>query len=480
MGILIVAYNAASTLHRVLDRIPSEFAPKVDQVLVSDDASTDATYLVGLGYQSQSSLPITVMRQPRNLGYGGNQKSGYRWAIEHGLDVVVLLHGDGQYAPELLPDMVAPLLRGEADAVFGSRMMHPGEARRGGMPAYKFIGNRILTRVENALAGMELSEWHSGYRAYSVAALAELPFERNSDGFDFDTEIILQLHEAGKTIVEVPIPTYYGDEICHVNGIGYARDVTLDVLRYRLQKMGFGDGSMTFATSAYELKGGSSSHGQLVRWLEARPPGRVLDLGCGDGRLGELVRLAGHEVVGVDVAKHDGVAERLDRFVEGDLDRGIPAEAGAGFDVVLCADVVEHVRDPARLLTEAADRLAPGGVVLTSVPNFGHWYPRVRVAVGRFDYDRRGILDAGHVRFFTRRSFERLAGRVGLEVRRRSVTGIPFEVAERGAGDVGSGARRVEHGLAGVDGRLARAWPSLFGFQLLYELEPVRRVPSPT
>ena len=121
--------------------------------------------------------------------------------------------------------MIEPIEADRADAVFGSRMLEAGAARRGGMPVYKYVGNRILTRFENAVVGTELSEWHSGYRAYSVAALRELPFERNSDGFDFDTQIIVQLRESGKQIEEIPIPTYYGDEICYVDGMKYAKDV---------------------------------------------------------------------------------------------------------------------------------------------------------------------------------------------------------------------------------------------------------------
>src|SRR5450432_5646 len=161
IGVLVVAYNAASTLATVLDRIPREFVPRIAKVLVNDDYSQDSTYLVGLGYQQTTpDLPLEIIRHPRNLGYGGNQKAGYRWAMEHDLDIVVLLHGDGQYAPELLPEIVAPLERGEADAVFGSRMMDPGEARRGGMPAYKYVGNKILSRFQNAVAGASLSEWH--------------------------------------------------------------------------------------------------------------------------------------------------------------------------------------------------------------------------------------------------------------------------------------------------------------------------------
>ncbi len=171
-------------------------------------------YLVGLGYkQLTPELPIEVIRNAQNLGYGGNQKLGYRLAMEDDLDIVVMLHGDGQYAPECLEEMVAPLERGEADAVLGSRMMEKGAARRGGMPLYKHLGNRALTVFENTMLGTSLTEFHSGYRAYSVRALRRIPFEQNSDDFDFDTEIIIQLHAAGLRITETPIPTYYGDEI---------------------------------------------------------------------------------------------------------------------------------------------------------------------------------------------------------------------------------------------------------------------------
>ena len=240
VGVLVVAYNAAVTLARTLDRLPGSFADTVAAVLICDDASADATYEVGLAYSSASPLPITVVRHPENLGYGGNQKAGYDWAVSHGLDIVVLLHGDGQYAPEHIERLVEPLVRGEADAVFGSRMMERGRALAGGMPLYKYVGNRVLTTFENRLLASKLSEFHSGYRAYRLAALAELPLGFNTDDFDFDTQIIIQLLDAGRRIVEVPIPTYYGDEICYVNGLKYARDVARDVLQYRLTKVGIG------------------------------------------------------------------------------------------------------------------------------------------------------------------------------------------------------------------------------------------------
>jgi 2-polyprenyl-3-methyl-5-hydroxy-6-metoxy-1,4-benzoquinol methylase len=473
IGILIVAYNAASTLAHVLDRIPRDFVPRIARVLVTDDASTDSTYLVGLGYQQLGNLPLTVIRQPRNLGYGGNQKAAYLWAMEHDLDVVVLLHGDGQYAPEILPEIIEPLELDKCDAVLGSRMMESGAARRGGMPLYKYVGNKILTRFENAVVGMDLSEWHSGYRAYSLDVLRQIPFEQNSDGFDFDTQIIVQLHEAGKRIGEVPIPTYYGDEICYVDGMKYARDVFRSVVRYRVHKMGFGSGETAFDTPAYELKAhDETSHGRLLAWLAARQPGRILDLGCSDGRLAHELRVHGHRVTGVDREEHPEVRERVDQFIVADLDAGIPDEVGDGYDIVLAADVLEHVREPDRLLVAAGRRLGAGGSVIASVPNFGHWYPRVRVALGRFDYDRRGILDRDHIRFFTRRSFERLAVRSGFGIRRREAVGLPLEVVDRGGvgepatgGGVGRAARRIDR--FGVT-----TAPSLFAYQYLFELEP--------
>ena len=237
-----MAYNAASTLAQTLSRLPRSFTRTVEHILVCDDFSSDTTYDVGLAVQHGSALPITVVRHDRNLGYGGNQKVGYAWAIEHDLDIIVLLHGDGQYAPEVIEDLVEPLALGAADAVFGSRMLSRGGAIAGGMPRYKYVGNKILTWSQNRLAGQELSEWHSGYRAYRVDALADLQLGTYSDGFDFDTEIILGLTGAEKRIVEVPIPTYYGDEICYVNGMRYAKDVMMDVTRFRLAQRGFGGG----------------------------------------------------------------------------------------------------------------------------------------------------------------------------------------------------------------------------------------------
>src|SRR6476619_8522537 len=176
--IFIVAYNAETTIEKVLSRIPSSLHQEGVEVLIIDDFSRDETFLNGLRYQqSHSAFKITILRTPENQGYGGNQKLGYRYAIDNGFDIVALIHGDGQYAPEKLPELVAPFVRDEADAVFGSRMIHKSDALKGGMPLYKWVGNQVLTRFQNSMLGTTLSEFHSGYRLYSVKALARIPFE---------------------------------------------------------------------------------------------------------------------------------------------------------------------------------------------------------------------------------------------------------------------------------------------------------------
>jgi glycosyltransferase involved in cell wall biosynthesis len=485
IGVVVVAYNASSTLGHVLDRIPDAMRARLDSVLVCDDHSQDDTYEVALRYQqAKPELPVVVVRRGVNLGYGGNQKAAYRWAIEHGLDILVLLHGDGQYAPERMETLIAPLVADECDAVLGSRMLQKGAAREGGMPLYKFVGNRILTKFSNRTVGMDLSEWHSGYRAYSVDALKSIPYELNSDGFDFDCQIIVQLHEAGLRIAEVPIPTYYGDEICYVNGMEYARDVSRHVARYRLHKMGFGSGDLAFAESSYHVKlEEDSSHQRIVSWMADRSPKKVLDLGCSDGALGELLRRLGHHVTGLDVEVIEGVDDAVDRFIAADLEDGLAHEVGSVYEVVIAADVLEHVRRPDVLLTEIEGCLAPDGTLIASIPNFAHWYPRLRVVTGRFDYDRRGILDRTHLRFFTRRSFDRLAHEAGFKTIRCEAVGTPFEVVRRrsGAGIDAHTDDKKQTGvlariLAGVNGWLASKWPNLFAYQYVYELASKRHI----
>jgi glycosyltransferase involved in cell wall biosynthesis len=198
--VVMPARNAARTLERTVSGIPKEW---VDEIILVDDKSTDNTVDVA------RDLPINVIWHPHNVGYGGNQKTCYLQALQRDADIVVMLHPDGQYEPTLIPQMVTPILRGEADLVLGSRLAEPGMARAGGMPLYKYMANRALTAVENRLLGTSLSEMHTGYRAYSRGLLLQVPFLRNALDFSFDSEMLMQSVHLGFRVAEVPARTRY-------------------------------------------------------------------------------------------------------------------------------------------------------------------------------------------------------------------------------------------------------------------------------
>jgi glycosyltransferase involved in cell wall biosynthesis len=201
--VVMPARNAAQTLEQTYGGIDRAW---VDEIILVDDASTDETV------ELARKLPIHLVWHPHNVGYGGNQKTCYLQALQHDADVVVMLHPDGQYEPSLIPSMVAPILRGEADMVLGSRLAEPGAALAGGMPRYKYLANRGQTITENFVKRTSLSELHTGYRAYSRDLLMGIPFLRNSPDFVFDTEVIMQAVHFGYRIAEVPCRTIYMDE----------------------------------------------------------------------------------------------------------------------------------------------------------------------------------------------------------------------------------------------------------------------------
>lgn len=211
--VVLPAYNAARTLVRTYRDIPKDV---VDDVILVDDASQDDTVEIA------RLLNLRVIQHDKNLGYGGNQKTCYHAALESGADIVVMVHPDYQYDPTLIPQMIAPIQKGEADCVLGSRMLQKGGASAGGMPIYKQIGNRILTWIENTVLSQHLSEYHTGYRAYSRRLLMSIPFTENSNNFVFDTEIIVQLVVAGFRIKEIPIPTRY---FAHASSVDFMRSV---------------------------------------------------------------------------------------------------------------------------------------------------------------------------------------------------------------------------------------------------------------
>lgn len=474
--IFVVAYHAESTIASVIRRIPLGLLADYDMdVLIIDDSSRDLTFARSHEVVRDAALPFQarVLFNPVNQGYGGNQKLGYRYAIDLGYDYVALLHGDGQYAPESLPELLAPFRDERVAAVIGSRMLSPGGALRGGMPLYKFVGNRILTWIQNRLLRAHLSEFHSGYRVYSVSALESIPFERNSDDFHFDTEIIIQLMIARREIHEVSIPTYYGDEISRVNGMRYAANVVRTTVKARLQEFG------VFYDRRYDCAPDSVAHytSKLTYpsphsfTLALAPHGaRVLDLGCAGGYMGAALKEQKNcFVTGVDAFP---VTEgKLDTFYLRDLNDGLEGIPTGDQDLILVLDVIEHLASPEKFLDQLYASLAhnPDVTVVFSTANIGFIIPRLMLLLGYFNYGKRGILDLTHTRLFTFASFRRCLEQAGFEIQEMKPVPGPFPLA--------FGDNRFSRMLLMVSPLLFRLSPALFAYQVFVIARPRPAVP---
>jgi glycosyltransferase involved in cell wall biosynthesis len=231
--VVMPAYNAEKTLEKTYHEIPFEI---VDEVILVDDASRDRTSEIA------RKLGIHTIVHTENLGYGGNQKSCYRAALELGADIVIMVHPDYQYTPKLIPAMASMIAYGEFDAVLASRILGTG-ARKGGMPLYKYIANRFLTLFENLLLGHKLSEYHTGYRAFSREILERLPLEHNSNDFVFDNQMLAQTVWFGYHIGELTCPTKYFKDASSINfsrSVTYGLGVLKTALQFRLNKWGLG------------------------------------------------------------------------------------------------------------------------------------------------------------------------------------------------------------------------------------------------
>jgi glycosyltransferase involved in cell wall biosynthesis len=465
--IFVIAYYAESTLRWVLERIPASIFDQYEcEILVVDDASGDRTFAIGVEYKDQHpGIRMTVLRNEFNRGYGGNQKIGYAYAVAERFDFVAMVHGDGQYAPEELPRLMEPLREGNADAVFGSRMMERFAALKGGMPLYKYVGNRILTKAQNALVRVRLSEFHSGYRIYSVKVLQRIPFQLNSNEFHFDTEVLIQLLNAKARIVELPIPTYYGNEICRVNGIKYAKDVMIATLRNVAHRSGLiyqrRYDPLTTDNSHYGLKlGYPSSHSWA---LDAVPTGAaVIDVGSGPGGFARELVNKGCMAAIVDRVPPAEALPNVEVFVQ-DLDEPLQFHVGK-YQYILLLDVIEHLREPERFLERLRLQFdySTKTVILTT-PNIAFVVQRLMLLAGQFNYGKAGILDRTHTRLFTFRGVRHLLRDTGFRITKMRGIPAPFPKV------LGNG--RLARAAIGVNLALIRVSRALFSYQIYVEAE---------
>lgn len=467
VALFIVAFEAERFIGSVLDRIPHELRDLFSEVLVIDDSSSDLTFETArLAAERLGFNNITVLQTPFNRGYGGNQKLGYLHAIKQGFDYVVLLHGDGQYAPEYLPQIVNALGAEAPDVLIASRMINRRDALKGGMPLYKWIGNQVLTAVENRMLGSHLSEFHSGYRAYKVDALRAIRFQLNSDDFHFDTEVLIQLLSTGRVVKEIPVPTFYGDEISRVNGLRYAANCLKAVAKARLggaglyyePKFDFG----AFEESGYRVKeAGNTLHHEIL----SRPwpsDWQIADLGASRGVLSaQLAQKVAH-VTAADVERPPdaGAAEAIALDLDSDFDRTLGRQR---YDCVLVLDVLEHLKRPEEGVRKIAEIMKPRGTLYASTGNVAFHVMRLSLLLGQFNYGKRGILDLTHTRLFTIYSFKQLLVNGGFVVKEVHGFGPPIRDMV--------GANPALRAADTTSGVLARLWPRLFAFNFLIVAE---------
>lgn len=230
--VVLPAYNAASTLKKTLDDIPTGF---VDEIILVDDSSKDDTVKLANSLSQISKIPLIIHRHDKNRGYGGNQKTCYKLALKREADIIVMIHPDYQYDPKLAKYFVEFIANGYFDVMLGSRIRNRREALSGGMPFYKYLFNRFLTIFENIVSGQNLSEWHSGMRAYSKKVLESINFANNSDDFVFDSQMLFQIIKNRYRIGEIPVPVKYFPEASSINfkrSVKYGAGTVLESLKY--------------------------------------------------------------------------------------------------------------------------------------------------------------------------------------------------------------------------------------------------------
>lgn len=468
--ICIVTYQAEDQIEQVLKRLPHEvWNSESFHILLSDDASTDSTVEKAKKAIKELGTNHTIIRLHKNQGYGGNQKVCYRYSINKEYDNVVLLHGDCQYAPELVMEFQKYIRDKNADIVLGSRLKNKSSAFRRRMPWYKFFGNIILTWTQNHIAKSKISDYHTGYRAYSTNFLKSIPFELNSDDYHFDTEIILQALHVNANIHEFPIPTFYGEEIFRVPLFMYSIEVLKTTIFYRMQRYGL-KVSLKYPRSAEQIyidkqNHPISTHASAWDYLKknySSAPAKVLDVGCGPGHLAKQLPPQ-IQYTGIDRVRP--LNSSFYSFIMMDLERDKWEIDISEYDCVLIMDVIEHLFDPEGFLLQLRNQMKKDKTptILISTANVGFFLIRLNLFFGRFNYADRGILDITHKRLFTKSSFRNLLKETGYEMVDLKGIGMPFRVF----GD-GKLFRLVDH----ISAFLARLYPSLFAFQFYGEIKP--------
>jgi glycosyltransferase involved in cell wall biosynthesis len=471
-GVLVLTYNASKLIKKTIGRIDPRLEPLIEEIFIFDDNSPDNTFDVAKSELAESpwKSKLNIFKNPKNLRYGGNQKAGYSYAIDKGLDYVIMLHGDGQYAPEYIVDLMVPAVVENYDVVFASRMMRKKDALRGGMPFYKFVGNQVLTRFENMILGTKLYEFHSGYRMYSTSILKKMPINANTNEFHFDTEIIIQCRHLGAPIKEVPIQTFYGDEECNVDGFRYAWDVVKAVIKYRMHQLHLTRIGSYIVNRDFIYTRKLSPYGSHEKMLAQIPKGKenkILCVGDSDGLLYRTLKEKGYVVTVVDSRPLENTLVEESDYIQCIPEKFSSLNFKREFDAILLCDYLPKIVKPREFLEEIKKYIKMEGKLILSVPNIAIWIYRLSLFIGRFNYADRGPLDRNHLRFFTKFSIEQDLLNSGCVVDSIEATSLPFEVVFSS-----SGKSKFLKLLDGLYYCLASVWHKMFAYQFVLTAKP--------
>lgn len=465
-GLFLCDCVDTDAIQKTLSRIPAELSDWFEEVVIMLDSPSGSSFSAATALQNESRFELRFHRPPRDSGFGAVRKAAFEYALRKGFDQVIVMRGDATHPPEQLPELIQLVLADPARFVLATARGRRSEAS---------LFHRASTFIQNRILGLRLHDYRTSFRLYPSEALARIPFQLDSDGPLFDTEIILQLRALGIPIHEAPFleGKDEGDRAESSDRKGTAGESSQDLLScmaaigYRLHQIHLTrDGRYLIDYDIhYTLKrSNTGSHVQIVSAIAEGSA--VLDLGCSNGLLARPLLEKNVRVTGVDAGPGERLSKELADYYQRDLDLPLELPYERVFDYVVCADVIEHLQNRAQLLRGARRYLKPDGRLIISTPNIALWFYRLSLLVGRFEYGPRGVLDETHVHLYTGSTFRREIERAGFTVIRQRVTSLPFEIVFES-----TGRSRLIRSLEAAYHLMARLWPSMFAYQHILEAQ---------
>jgi SAM-dependent methyltransferase len=470
-GLFLVDCADVDAIRKTLSRIPTELSNWFEEVVIMLDRPAGSALSSAMTLRGENPFALRFHRPPRDSGFGAIRKAAFEYALLKGFDQVIVMRGDTTDPPEKLPGLIRLALADPARFVLATPV------DRGGSSSARRLSHRVSTFIQNRILGMRLKDYRTSFRLYPSEALARIPFQLDADDALFDTEIILQMRALGIPIHEAPLINEHRD-VGHGDNSRPPADPTARrvphdflacaaALGYRFHQIHLTRNGRYLVDHDihYTLKRSSTgSHAQIVSAIENGSA--VLDLGCSNGLLARPLLEKDVRVTGVDAGPGERLSKELAGYYQRDLDLPLELPYERVFDYVVCADVIEHLRNRAQLLRGARRYLKPDGKLIISTPNIALWFYRLSLLVGRFEYGPRGILDETHVHLYTGSTFRREVEKAGFTVLRQRVTSLPFEVVFES-----TGRSRLVRGLESAYHQLAALWPSMFAYQHILEAQ---------